>query len=232
MTPCCSFRCSYRSLFWGLAVLGVVADQVSKYRVFQWLYNDGRGDQQEIIPGAFQLHTRFATDPDGLPLRETGAGLLASLRTLGGDILPQVNHGALFGLGNEHVGLANKAFAAISIVAAAAIIYWGSRRTTSRDPILSVALGLILAGTLGNLYDRLVFGGVRDFLYFYYIEWPVFNVADCCLVCGAFLLLVQAFWARPSAKHPALTQSAKDNEEAGALADPSESICEQPLARP
>ena len=42
-------------------------------------------------------------------------------------------------------------------------------------------------------------GGVRDFLYFYKIEWPVFNVADCCLVCGAFLLLAQAFLAQPVA---------------------------------
>jgi signal peptidase II len=50
-----------------------------------------------------------------------------------------------------------------------------------------------LAGTLGNLYDRLVFGGVRDFLHFYWFQWPVFNVADCCLVCGAGLLLIQAF---------------------------------------
>jgi len=78
-----------------------------------------------------------------------------------------------------------------------------------------MALGLILAGTLGNLYDRVVFGGVRDFLFFYYINWPVFNVADCCLVCGAFLLLIQAFWVHPAAKEPALTEAAKQGEVAG-----------------
>ena len=50
---------------------------------------------------------------------------------------------------------------------------------------------------MGNLYDRLVFGGVRDFLYFYRVEWPVFNVADCCLVVGAALLLVQAVFVAP-----------------------------------
>jgi lipoprotein signal peptidase len=54
---------------------------------------------------------------------------------------------------------------------------------------------MILAGTLGNLFDRVVFHGVRDFLYFYWFEWPVFNVADCLLVCGAGLLLLQAFFA-------------------------------------
>jgi lipoprotein signal peptidase len=65
------------------------------------------------------------------------------------------------------------------------------------------ALGLILGGTIGNLYDRLVFGGVRDFLYFYKIEWPVFNVADCCLVVGATLLLLQAVFVAPSTEQPA-----------------------------
>ena len=47
------------------------------------------------------------------------------------------------------------------------------------------------------MYDRVVFQGVRDFLYWYYkIDWPVFNIADCCLVCGAGLLLAQAFLTR------------------------------------
>ena len=47
------------------------------------------------------------------------------------------------------------------------------------------ALGLILGGTLGNLYDRVVYDGVRDFIDWHYhdLEWPVFNIADCCLVC-------------------------------------------------
>jgi lipoprotein signal peptidase len=58
---------------------------------------------------------------------------------------------------------------------------------------------LILAGTLGNFYDRIVFNGVRDFLHWNYLfDWPVFNIADCCLVCGAGLLLLQAFAAQPA----------------------------------
>src|SRR5262249_6078312 len=84
------------------------------------------------------------------------------------------------------------------IFAAVAMVYWGSRPTTARDPALCLALGLILAGTLGNLYDRLIFSGVRDFLHFYWFRFPVFNVADCCLVVGAFLLLTQAFFHRPA----------------------------------
>jgi lipoprotein signal peptidase len=195
---------SYRGLFWTLALLGLLLDQGSKYGVFYWLYDGDPVGEQEIIPGAFQLVAHFTEDGT-----------------------PQVNKGALFGLGGQRestahgffvrvaevlgdlvfavtgsrpqldgAATANGFFALVSLLAATAIIYWSTRPATARDRILCAALGLILAGTVGNLYDRLVFQGVRDFLYFYLINWPVFNVADCCLVCGAFLLLFQAFWTQ------------------------------------
>jgi lipoprotein signal peptidase len=124
-------------------------------------------------------------------------------------MLPHVNTGALFGFGAARANKpdseddssalrGNTFFALVSIVAAAAIIVWVSRGQTKRDRLLCIALGLILAGTLGNLFDRIVFNGVRDFLYWkYLVDWPVFNIADCCLVCGAGLLLVQAFFSKP-----------------------------------
>ncbi|MFK5173441.1 signal peptidase II, partial [Propionibacterium freudenreichii] len=37
----------------------------------------------------------------------------------------------------------------------------------------------------------------RDFLFFYKIDWPVFNVADCCLVCGAIMLVLHAVFVKP-----------------------------------
>jgi lipoprotein signal peptidase len=189
---------SYRGLLWGLALGGTALDQATKYGVFKWLYSahfDSRLMQgkQQVVAGAFELLAQFSDE------RESAEGTLASLRTLGGNLLPKVNHGALFGLGSQYPNLSNTLFAVVSVVAAVAIIYWSLRRSTARDWSLCTALGLILAGTLGNLYDRIVFDGVRDFLHFYWIEWPVFNVADCCLVCGAFLLLAQAFWNRPAA---------------------------------
>jgi lipoprotein signal peptidase len=184
-------RPSYVSTLWGLALAGVVLDQATKYGVFGWLY-DERSYQgtYELVPGVFKFLAQF-TDQ-----REASLGLLSRLKTLSGNPLPRVNHGTLWSLGGEH---ANGVFAAVSVLAAMAIVYWSRRRSTSSDPALCAALGPILAGTLGNLYDRLVFGGVRDFLYFYWIEWPVFNAADCFLVCGATLLLAHAIWSRPSA---------------------------------
>jgi len=185
---------SYRWVFWSLALIGFTLDQASKYIVFHQLYNNGQGGKVELLEGKFRLSTQF------LDQRDSGEGLLSPLRTWGGDTLPYVNNGALFGFGRN----ANLLFALVSIAAAVAILAWSIRPATARDRILSVALGLILAGTLGNLYDRIVFSGVRDFLHWdYLVDWPVFNLADCCLVCGAFLLLVQAFGSRPQTDTPA-----------------------------
>lgn len=184
---------SYLSLFWALVLVGSFLDLYSKYTVFQWL-DDGetsRGEH-ELIPGVFKLYCQFTGES------EESRGVFASLRTLTSNRLPHVNHGALFGLAGDYRQVANAVFATVSVIATLAIVFWCTRQSTARDGLLCLALGLILAGTLGNLYDRIVFGGVRDFLYFYLINWPVFNFADCCLVCGAGLLLVQAFLNHPT----------------------------------
>ena len=180
---------SYLKVFLFLAAFGFVADQASKYGVFRWLYNDGRGDEREVVDGAFKLIAQFD------PTQERNCDCV--LGTWSGEVAPRVNHGALFGLGNEQEHTANWIFAGISLLAAIAITVWGTRPSAKQDLWLSCALGLILSGTLGNFYDRVVFNGVRDFLYFYLIDWPVFNVADCALVVGAGMLLVQAFRKSP-----------------------------------
>jgi signal peptidase II len=173
---------SYRVLLWILALTGLALDQSSKYAVFAWL---GEKPVHEYVlfrtdKGGFQLVAQFENEEAG------------------GRRIPHVNQGALFGFLRDHKTLANSGFAIISLLAAAAIVYWSMQPHTARDRWLCAALGLILAGTLGNFYDRLVFNGVRDFLHWNYLfDWPVFNIADCCLVCGAGLLLLQAFAAQP-----------------------------------
>jgi lipoprotein signal peptidase len=178
---------SFRGLLWTLAILGLTIDLGSKYAVFRWLGQEPTGEYV-VVPGAFRLIAQFTGEP-----LEAGTWR-KSLQAANGQTMPRVNHGALFGMGNTAGFSANSAFMVISIIAAVAIAIWTLRSTTTRDGVLCAALGLILGGTLGNLFDRAIFHGVRDFLYFHWFEWPVFNVADCCLVCGAGLLLIQALW--------------------------------------
>ena len=56
-----------------------------------------------------------------------------------------------------------------------------------------MALALILGGALGNLYDRLAYGYVVDFLEFYVgsHHWPSFNVADSAISTGVVLLAIE-----------------------------------------
>lgn len=104
-----------------------------------------------------------------------------------------INRGALFGMGQGQVGL----FAAISVVALVGIFYWVFRGGAVECWLTTVALGGILGGVLGNLYDRLGWWGqvgVRDWIRVSYYEhvWPNFNIADSLLVCGAALLMWHA----------------------------------------
>jgi signal peptidase II len=54
---------------------------------------------------------------------------------------------------------------------------------------------LIISGAVGNLYDRIMLGEVRDFIDvgLYDLRWPIFNVADMAVTAGAILLAVELF---------------------------------------
>ena len=170
---------TYRTLFWTLAVAGLILDLWSKHQVFLWL-----GDPK--TPGYFRL---WEATP------ETGFQLVAQFEFIDGTLVPRVNRGALFGMGGQHKNLANGTFAIVSLTAAMAVIAWSIFGKGIRQIWLTTALGLILGGTVGNFHDRIVFGGVRDFLHWnHWFDWPVFNLADCWLVTGAVMLLVQSLF--------------------------------------
>ncbi len=96
-----------------------------------------------------------------------------------------LNGGAVFGIGQ---GLALM-FVAITLVAIAFVVYVfvSSHR---RHWVVHIALGLILAGAIGNLYDRVFnHGMVRDFILLTHWPW-IFNMADSMLCIGVPLLVL------------------------------------------
>jgi signal peptidase II len=156
-------------MFFGVAVGGCAIDLASKSWIFDRLGMPGR-NQIWLWRPIFSLTT-------------------------------SLNEGALFGLGQGLTAV----FAALLVAAAIFIIYWLFCAGAARDWVLTLTLALIAAGIFGNLYDRLGMHGlrwpgtaervyaVRDWLYFRIdgvINWPVFNLADSLLVCGAVVL----FW--------------------------------------
>jgi len=125
-------------------------------------------------------------------------------------IQKSLNEGALFGMGQGKVWL----FALFSVAAATAIPIWLFWFRAAHDRWLTVALGCVTGGILGNLYDRMglpsldwgMFNQARDGERVYAVRdwillqwddrwvWPNFNIADMLLVGGAGLLMIQAFF--------------------------------------
>ena len=171
---------SHLLLFFILVCLGLVSDLASKEWIFHRLgMPSWTTPPIWIVPKVFSLTT-------------------------------SLNEGALFGMGQQMTSI----FSVISILAACAILYAViCHGAVNHSRLLSIALGLILAGILGNLYDRLGFPGllwnypperigqpvyaVRDWLHFKIdgiIDWPVFNIADSLLVCGAALIMASGLF--------------------------------------
>jgi len=93
------------------------------------------------------------------------------------------NYGAAFGLLQHQRWL----FIAIHVAVAVGILVY-LRSVPAADRVQRLGLGLLMAGALGNLVDRVAPGYVIDFVELPF--WPVFNVADSAIVCGVIILAV------------------------------------------
>ena len=109
------------------------------------------------------------------------------------------NTGAAFGSFRNN----NTFFIVISSVALLVVLALLIQRRAP-DVWRDVSLALLLAGILGNLTDRLLYGHVIDFLLFdlhipYAHPWPAFNVADSCISIAVVLFIIHAFWKEKNA---------------------------------
>ena len=97
------------------------------------------------------------------------------------DLVNVRNSGAAFGFAPAGATL----FLIASVVVSIGLVVYVLRNTGT--PWADGVLGLILGGTLGNGFDRVVHGTVTDFVDFHF--WPVFNVADSAISVGVVLLI-------------------------------------------
>jgi signal peptidase II len=115
------------------------------------------------------------------------------------------NEGAVFGLGEGRRTL----FLAVSFAATIFLLYlFGS---SGRHRLYQVVLGVLLAGVIGNMYDRIMHGYVRDMIYIFPERyWPgttqevfpwVFNIADSMLCVGVAALLLYSLFVAPAPRH-------------------------------
>lgn len=104
------------------------------------------------------------------------------------------NYGAAFSFLSDAGGWQRWFFTAIA-VAVSALMLWWMKQAKREQLLLPISMACILSGALGNLYDRLAYGYVVDFLDFHWAgyHWPAFNVADSAIFIGAALMIWDAF---------------------------------------
>lgn len=159
----CSMTPKY-AWFGAAFIIGLIADQVSKY----WIIDRLRyGEREWVIPGFFELtHVR--------------------------------NPGGIFSfLADGSVELRMTLFVGAALLAIVLLLLFLFRHAPE-ERLLPMALGMILAGAVGNLADRLIHGEVIDFLNVHLFGgyvWPTFNVADSLIVVGTGILMIEMFLA-------------------------------------
>ena len=113
------------------------------------------------------------------------------------DILPVFgltllhNTGAAFSFLSDAGGWQRWFFTVVSIVVSIVLMVWFFRLKKD-EMLLAAALSLILAGAIGNLWDRVLLGYVVDFISVHYQDnfFPAFNIADSAITIGAGLMIL------------------------------------------
>lgn len=103
------------------------------------------------------------------------------------------NRGVSFGMFDSDSPQNQWLLVALALVIVVVLLVW-MKRAESR--LVTIAIGLIVGGAIGNVIDRLHFGAVADFLDFYIgaYHWPAFNVADTGITVGAVVLVLDSLF--------------------------------------
>ncbi len=140
----------------------------------------------------------FALDRLTKWIIETNVSFTDTYKVIPGffDIVHSQNRGVAFGIFNDSTSEWRTTLlvvAAIAAVVAVSVVLWKAHSAWIACSLWGLAL--ILGGAAGNVFDRMLWGRVTDFLVFYIGEyqWPAFNVADSAIVIGSGLLLLDQF---------------------------------------
>lgn len=121
------------------------------------------------------------------------------------------NPGAAFSfLADAPASFRGPFFIVITLIAIIVLLY-AIGHLPREDRVVRMALGGVLGGAVGNLFDRLVYGEVTDFIDVHWRahHWPAFNVADSSITLAVAAVVLQALWVgRRSAGAPAKTPPA------------------------
>lgn len=100
------------------------------------------------------------------------------------------NDGAMFGILSGKKIL----FYIVTIIGLGAFAFFLKDGNLDTMPFYTIGLSLMIAGTIGNFVDRIIFGYVRDFITFGFFEFPSFNVADMCMCVGIVMFIIDSIF--------------------------------------
>ncbi|HKW53189.1 MAG TPA: signal peptidase II [Stellaceae bacterium] len=108
------------------------------------------------------------------------------------------NRGMSFGLFNNDATLNAAIFTVIAAVIVGGLLVWLRR---AQEPLIGIAIGLVIGGAIGNVVDRLWRGAVVDFLDFHLGDWHwfAFNLADAAICIGVGLMVIDSLLGRREA---------------------------------
>ncbi len=106
------------------------------------------------------------------------------------------NDGISFGLLGSDSPMTAYILSLFALLIVSGFLIWYIR---TNSKLIQIASLLVVAGAIGNIWDRIRFGAVIDFLDFHVADWhyPAFNVADSCIVIGIVLFLFKSLFLDP-----------------------------------
>lgn len=121
------------------------------------------------------------------------------------------NRGAAFGILQEQ----RVFFILITVAVAVAIVWYLHRAYRDGRTLMLIALSLVLGGAVGNFLDRAIYGEVVDFLQFNFgtYTFPIFNLADCAIVCGVALIILDSLLSSSKEKKGSHEHGEQSGEE-------------------
>ena len=166
----------WRALTFDTAIMILLFDQLSKYFVmtglFQKMYSSGVPDMWSWLfsTGERLMHPEIKI-------------------TDWFNMVMVWNPGVSFGMLQTDTPIMRYALALFAVLVCAGFLVWAWREPRA---MITFPIGLIVGGALGNVWDRLRFGAVVDFLDVHVAghHWPAFNVADSAVTIGVVLLLI------------------------------------------
>lgn len=162
----------------GLIILLAAADQLSKWWVIEVFYKPRVFEAQGTSLPFFEWFTTFGQEqapPTSIEI------------TSFFNLVMVWNKGVSFGMFASAHDIMPYILSGVALIMSVILGVW-MRRATHLTTLIPLAM--IISGALANVWDRLRFGAVADFLDFHYLDYhyPAFNIADCCIVVGVLLL--------------------------------------------